>query len=160
MAAFGQNRSLRVAVFWRLLTSELNLKGLTKRETTMRKIFASIATATLLLLSTSVSADIAQVWQCQIEGDATNDEFMALSKSWLDAAKEINDSASVRVYVPVAAAAETGSYIFALYLPDFKSWGEFNDAYPDSPLAKVDERWTNELGPCDVPGLWSTLDFE
>ena len=126
----------------------------------MKKVFASIVTATLLLLSMSVSADMAQVWQCQVEGDPTSDDFTALSEAYLEAAKEIDDSATIRMYVPVAAAAESGSYIFALYLPDFKSWGEFNDAYPGSKLAQIDQRWTNELGPCEVSGLWSTFDFE
>ena len=126
----------------------------------MRKIIASIAAATLLLLSMSASADVAQVWQCQLEDGTTDDDLMALSKSWLDAAKGINDSASVRVYFPVAADAEDGSFIFVFYLPDFKSWGEFSDTYPDSPVAQVDARWDDEIGPCDVSGLWITVDVE
>ncbi len=126
----------------------------------MRKIIASIVTATLLLLSISASADVAQVWQCQLADGKTNDDVMALSKSWLDAAKGINESASVRVYFPVATDAKEGSFIFVFYLPDFKSWGEFNDAYPDSPVAQVDAGW-NETAPCeDVSGLWYTADVE
>ena len=126
----------------------------------MRKIIASIATATLLLLSMSASADVAQVWQCKFADDTTGDDLMAMSKTWLDAAREINDSASVRIYFPVAADAEADTYIFVFYLPDFKAWGEFTDAaYPDSPVAEVDARW-DELGPCDVSGLWVSEDVE
>ena len=126
----------------------------------MRKIIASVATATLLLLSISASADVAQVWQCKIADGKTNDDIMALSKSWLDAAKGINDSASVRLYIPVAADAKEGSFKFIFYLPDFKSWGEFNDAYPDSPVAQVDAGW-DETAPCEnVPELWLTTDIE
>jgi hypothetical protein len=125
----------------------------------MRKIIASIATATLLFISMSASADVAQVWQCKFADDTTGDDLMAVSKSWLDAAKEINDSASVRVYFPVAADAEDGAYIFVFYLPDFTAWGEFSDAYPGSPVAAVDAGW-DELGPCEVSGLWVTEDVE
>jgi hypothetical protein len=125
----------------------------------MRKIIASIATATLLFISMSASADVAQVWQCKFADDTTDDDLMAVSKSWLDAAKEINDSASVRVYFPVAADAEDGAYIFVFYLPDFTAWGEFSDAYPGSPVAAVDAGW-DELGPCEVSGLWVTEDVE
>ena len=126
----------------------------------MRKIIASIATATLLLLSMSASADVAQVWECKFADDTTGDDLMAMSKTWLDAAREINDSASVRVYFPVAADAEEDTYIFVFYLPDFTAWGEFTDAYPDSPVAEVDARWDEELGPCDVSGLWFSEDVE
>ena len=126
----------------------------------MRKIIASIATATLLLLSMSASADVAQVWRCTFADEATGDALIALSEEWLAAAKEINDSASAKVYFPIAADAEENSYIFVFYLPDFTAWGEFSDAYPDSAAATVDERWDDEVGPCDISGLWFTEDIE
>jgi hypothetical protein len=126
----------------------------------MRRIITSIAAATLLLLSMSASADVAQVWQCQLAEGKTNDDLMALSQSWLDAAKDIDESASVRMYFPVAADAETGSVIFAFYLPDFASWGEFMDAYPDSPVAQIDEGW-DDIAPCEgTSALWVTTDLE
>ncbi len=125
----------------------------------MRKTIVSIATTALLLLSMSASADVAQVWQCTLVDGKTNDDLMALSESWLEAAKGINESASVRVYFPIAADAEENSFIFVFYLPDFTSWGKFNDAYPDSPVAQVDAGW-NEIAPCKVSGLWYTNDVE
>jgi hypothetical protein len=125
----------------------------------MRKIIASIATATLLVLSMSASADVAQVWQCSFADDVTGDDLIALSEEWLAAAKEINDGASARVYFPIAGSADEDAYIFVFYLPDFTAWGEFTDAYPDSPVAEVDSRWDG-LGPCDLSGLWVTEDIE
>ena len=125
----------------------------------MRKLITSIATATVFLLSMPASADVAQVWECQLADDKTNDDLMALSQSWLDAAKGINENASVRIYFPTATDAETNSFIFAFYLPDFTSWGKFNDAYPDSPAAQVDEGW-DDVAPCKVSGLWRTEDLE
>lgn len=126
----------------------------------MRKIIASVATATLLLLSMSASADVAQVWQCELADGKTNDDLMALSKSWVAAAKEIDDSASARLYFPVAGDAKEGSFIMVFYLPDFTSWGEFLDAYADSPVAKIDEGW-NETAPCEnVSALWDTVDLD
>ena len=126
----------------------------------MRKVTASITTSILLLLSMSVSADVAQVWQCQLADGKTNDDAMAISKSWLDAAKGISANARVRVYFPVAADADTGSFIFAFYLPDFKSWGEFSDAYPGSPVAQIDANEWDDTAPCkQVSGLWWTEDI-
>ena len=125
----------------------------------MRKIITSIATAALFLLSMPASADVAQVWECRVADGKTNDDLMALSQSWLDAAKGINENASVRIYFPTATDAETDSFIFAFYLPDFTSWGKFNDAYPDSPAAQVDEGW-DDVAPCKVSGLWRTEDLE
>ena len=126
----------------------------------MRKTIASVAAATLLLLSMSASADVAQVWQCQLAEGKTNDDLMALSRSWIAAAREIDDSASGRIYFPVAGDAKEGSFIIAFYLPDFTSWGEFLDAYPGSPVAEIDEGW-NETAPCEnVSALWDAVDLE
>ena len=125
----------------------------------MKKIIASFATATLLLLSMSASADVAQVWECKLADGKTNDDLIALSKTWLDAAKGLNENASVRVYFPIAADAEEGSMIFVFYLPDFTSWGKFEDAYPDSPVATVDAGW-NETAPCKTSELYLTVDVE
>lgn len=91
----------------------------------MRKITASIATATLLILSMSVSADVAQVRQCKLADGKTNDELMALSNKWLVAVKEMDNRATVRIYSPEATDAEVGSFIFVFYLPDFKVLGGF-----------------------------------
>ena len=125
----------------------------------MRKTLWSFAGFAMLTLSTTAVADVAQAWQCQLVEGKTNDELMTLANSWLDAAKGIDDRASVRIYFPVATEAEEGSFIFIFYLPDFESWGKFNDAYPGSPVAQVDAAW-NEIAPCKVPALWDTADLE
>jgi len=125
----------------------------------MRKLITSIAAATLFLLSMPASADVAQVWNCQIADGKTNDDLMVLSQSWLDAAKGIAEDASVRIYYPVATDAKTNSFIFVFYLPDFTSWGKFSDAYPDSPVAQVDAGW-DDVAPCEVSGLWETEDLK
>ena len=68
----------------------------------MRKIIASIATATPILLSASASADVAQVWVCKLAEGKTNADLMALSEAWLGAAKETDENIKVRIYFPVA----------------------------------------------------------
>ncbi len=125
----------------------------------MRKIIVSIATISLLLLSMLARADVAQAWQCQLVEGKTPDDLMALSKSWLDAAKGMDANTKVRIYFPVAADAEERSFVFVFYLPDFKSWGEFMDAYPDSPAAQVDAGW-DEVAPCKISGVWMTEEVE
>ena len=125
----------------------------------MRKKKTTNPTPTVYLISKPPRADDAQLSECQLADDKTNDDLMALSQSWLDAAKGINENASVRIYFPTATDAETNSFIFAFYLPDFTSWGKFNDAYPDSPAAQVDEGW-DDVAPCKVSGLWRTEDLE
>ncbi|MGI9221249.1 MAG: hypothetical protein ACR2QS_09470 [Woeseiaceae bacterium] len=125
----------------------------------MRKTIYSVAAATLLLISTSASADVAQVWRCSFADGVGGDALEAISKEWLDAAKEIDDDVSISAFFPVAADADEGNYIFVVYLPTFAAWGAFMDAYPDSDVEEVDSRW-NEVGPCDISGLWATEDFE
>ncbi len=124
----------------------------------MRKLI-SVATATLLLFSMSASADVAQVWSCSFDDGVAGDALEAISKEWLEKAREIDEDVSVRAYFPVAADADLGDYVFVFYMPDFASWGAFMDAYPDSAVAEVDSRWDG-VGPCEVSGLWATEDFE
>lgn len=125
----------------------------------MKKAFLSLAFIAMFGLSTTTMADVAQAWQCQLVEGKTNDDLMTLANAWLDAAKGIDDRASVRMYFPAAADAEEGSFIFIFYLPDFESWGKFNDAYPGSPVAQVDSGW-NEVAPCKVSQLWGTTDLD
>jgi len=126
----------------------------------MKKTIASIATATLLLLSIPASADVAQVWVCKLAEGKTNDDVIVLSETWLAAAKEADENASARIYYPVAGDSEEDSFIWVFYLPDFTSWGEFEDAYPDSPTAEIDAGW-NDIAPCEkVSSLWGTVDLE
>ena len=125
----------------------------------MRKTICSFVCFAMLILSMIAKADVAQVWQCQLVEGKTNDDLMTLANSWLDAAKGIDDRASVRMYFPVATDAEEGSFLFIFYLPDFESWGKFNDAYPGLPVAQVDSGW-NEIAPCKVSRLWGTADLE
>jgi len=39
------------------------------------------------------------------------------------------------------------------------AWGEFNDAYPDSPVAQVDAGW-NDVAPCETSELWEAVDLQ
>ena len=124
----------------------------------MRKII-SVAAVSLLVWSLPASADVAQVWSCSFDDGVSDDALTAISEEWLEKAKAIDENASARAYLPVAADADEGEYVFVFYLPTFAAWGAFMDAYPDSPVAEVDSRW-GEVGPCDVSGLWATLDFD
>jgi hypothetical protein len=125
----------------------------------MRKIVYSVTTATLLLFSMAASAEVAQVWRCSFADGVADDALTAISQEWLEKARDIDENASVRAYFPVAADADEGEYVFVFYMPDFAAWGAFMDAYPDSSVEEVDSRW-EEVGPCEVSGLWVTNDFE
>lgn len=126
----------------------------------MKRIIASIAAATLLLLSVPASADVAQTWQCKLAEGKTFDDVMALSEAWLALAKEVDENTSVRIYVPVAGSADSGSFVWVAYMPNFASWGKAEDAYDGSPLAGLDTDW-NTTAPCEkVSHLYATVDLE
>jgi len=108
----------------------------------------------------AVSADVAQVWQCQLAEGKTNDDVLALSETWLAAAKEVDENASVRIYFPIAGDSAEGSFVWIFYVSDFTSWGKFEDAYPGSPIAEIDAGW-DEVSPCEeVSDLYATVDVE
>lgn len=135
----------------------------------MRKTIYSVAAATLLLFSTSASADVAQVWSCSLNDEFTGDwledgttpgeALDAISAQYLAAARELDENASITVYFQIAGDAEEDTYIFVLTLPDFSAWGAFNDAYPGSAVAEVDSHW-DDVGPCKTSTLWVTEDYE
>ena len=132
----------------------------------MKKIM-SVTVAAMLLFSMPASADVAQVWRCTFndvitdaDGNevAPNDALMAISEAWLEKAKEVDENVSVTILWPVAANAKENEYIWVFNMPSFAAWGAFQDAYPGSDVAAVDEGWDN-VGPCSVSGLWATQDL-
>ena len=125
----------------------------------MKKTISMIAACALLSISGAASAGVSQTWSCTLHDGQTGDDFTALSQRWLDAAKGINEDASVQLYFPVAGERENMNIIFVFTMPDFEAWGAFEDAYPGSPVAAVDATW-DENSECGVSTLWYREDLE
>ena len=124
----------------------------------MKKVTLFFVAASLFSMAAPVGAEVTQVWECRPAEGKTMDDAIALSKEWLKLAKEADENASVRILYPLAGSAENGTFLFVFFLPDFTSWGKFEDAYPDSALAAMDSDW-GETAPCKLSTLWWAEDL-
>ena len=114
-------------------------------------------------LKTKSSAHKArQMWRCELDDDATEEQVQEGAEEWLAAARTMKGGKNLEAYVyhPVVVNA-TGQVdlIFVLTAPTFEEWGEFWDGYPDSPAAIVEEK-TNEFLVCPDSVLWEASKVE
>ena len=103
-----------------------------------------------------------QMWRCELDDDATEDQVKEAAAKWLAAAKTMSGGKNFEAYVnfPVAVNDSGQSdMIFVVRAPTFKEWGEFWDGYADSPAAKLDKENREFVVPTDS-GLWESIKVE
>jgi len=100
-----------------------------------------------------------QMWRCELDDDATEEQVIKSAQKWLAAAKKTKggENLDAYVYFPVAVNNNGDSdMIFVVSAPSFKEWGEFWDGYADSPAAKLDGENQDMISPTDS-GLWESI---
>ena len=103
-----------------------------------------------------------QMWRCELDDDATEDQVVEAAEKWLAAAKTMKGGANFEAYVyfPVAVNNNGESdLIFMVVAPNFKEWGEFWDGYDGSPAAKVDKA-NEEFAVCPDSAVWESIKVE
>ena len=101
-----------------------------------------------------------QMWRCELQDDATEDQVVAAAEKWLATAKTMKGGENFEAYVyfPVAVNANGESdLIFVVVAPSFSEWGEFWDGYKDSAAAKLDKENQEFVDPTDS-GLWESIE--
>jgi G:T-mismatch repair DNA endonuclease (very short patch repair protein) len=100
-----------------------------------------------------------QMWRCELDDDATEEQVEKAAEKWLAAAKTMSGGKNLEAYVyfPVAVN-DTGQsdMFFVVRAPTFKEWGEFWDGYKGSPAAKLDKANRDFLVATDS-GLWESI---
>ena len=112
-----------------------------------------------IAVSPAFAGKATQMWRCELQDDATEDQVVAAAEKWLATAKTIKGGENFEAYVyfPVAVNANGESdLIFVVVAPSFSAWGEFWDGYKDSPTAKLDKEHEKFLVPTDS-GLWESI---
>lgn len=121
-----------------------------------------IAGLALFALSGAVQADVTlQVWECELHDDATRAELVELSEAWTAAARSIEGAEETEVYLnyPIAGDVDAREFLFVMVMPSATAWGMFEDGYPGSEAAIVDEKW-GEVASCDESSLWSSVAMQ
>jgi hypothetical protein len=103
-----------------------------------------------------------QMWRCELDDDATEDQVVEAAEKWLAAAKTMNGGKDLEafVYFPIAVNDSGQSdMFFVVRAPSFKAWGMFWDGFKDSPAAKLDKGNRDFIVPTDS-GLWESIKVE
>ena len=128
----------------------------------MRKFSKAILISLLLMTAVpahSADMQVAQIFICEFNDDATADQVMEVAAAWLEAAKQTKGGSNMMVVVrfPIAEGPEgEGDFRFVISTPTFEEWGQFTDAYEGSAVAKVDEEF-DDLADCGASTIWEGL---
>ncbi len=112
----------------------------------------------------SDSLEAIQIFRCEFNDETTSeDDVVELAAVWLKAAKQTagGKNMSLAVRFPVAdGEASDSDFTWVISTPTFAEWGEFTDAYDDSPVSKVDDKLFNDLADCGDSSMWEGITME
>jgi len=113
----------------------------------------------MIAVSSAFAGEATQMWRCELDDDATEEQVIEAAQKWLAAARKVKGGENLEAYVyfPVAVnAIGEHDLIFVVVAPTFEEWGEFWDGYSDSPAAKLDVENRNIVVPTDS-ALWESM---
>ncbi len=131
------------------------------------KTLARIALVTLMLaiaapVYSNTGMQAIQIFNCEFNGDAGEDEVMEMAAAWLKAARNTKGGENLNAYIrfPVAEGRDgDGDFRFVITTPTFAEWGAFTDAYEDSDAAKVDDE-LDKLVDCGESTIWEGIQIK
>jgi len=129
----------------------------------MKTIVGLMLVSMLVIVATPVfSGTATQMWNCEMDDDATEDMVKAKGAEWLKAARTMKggEQLEAHVFFPVAVngTGET-DFLFVLSAPSFEEWGKFWDNYAGSPADKADAE-NNDLVSCPDSVLWESVKIK
>jgi len=108
------------------------------------------------------AAEATQIWKCEMDDDASEEEVIAKAREWLKAARTMKggERLEAHVYFPVAVnAIGEADVLFVVVAPSFEEWGKFWDNYAGSPAAEVD-KGNQEKVVCPESALWESIKIK
>jgi hypothetical protein len=118
--------------------------------------------AMLVAAAPAYSGEAVQMFRCEQEAGASEEDIMALAQEWLSAAQKTKGGEGMRVQVlfPIAVNATNEiDFLFLVSAPSFEKWGVFWDNYSGSPASQVD-KGMNEKAICPDSALWEVERIE
>jgi hypothetical protein len=123
-----------------------------KMKTTKRFLLISI----LMLFTAPAYSAAIQLFNCELNGDATTDDVYEMASKWLKVAKTLKGGENMKVYIrhPVAASSDDNDFKFVLTTPTFAEWGDFTDTYEGSDsIAAADDEF-EKIADCADSAVW------
>lgn len=129
----------------------------------MKMVTRCVLIAMLLLLAAPAFAGMpTQMWQCQMEDDATEEEVIEEAQDWLKKARAIKggERLKARVLFPVAVNSIGDADVwFVISAPSFEEWGRFWDNYIDSDVGDSEDHEERKVN-CPDAALWDSTPIE
>jgi hypothetical protein len=121
----------------------------------MKTLIRLMIISLLMVVASPVYAEAIQIFNCEYEGDATEDDVYAMAGKWLAAAKTVKGGENLKIVIrfPVAASVDDIDFKFVIVTPNFAEWGEFTDAYEASKLQEIDDE-LYKVADCNDASLW------
>ena len=121
----------------------------------MKTLIRLVLISLLMVIASPAHSEAIQIFNCEYEGEATEDDVFDMVTKWLKAAKTLKGGENLQVYLryPVAASVDDIDFKFVLVTPDFAEWGAFTDAYELSKLQEIDDE-LEKLVVCNDASLW------
>jgi hypothetical protein len=121
----------------------------------MKAFLTLMIVSIFMFIASPVHAEAIQIFNCEYEGDATEDDIFDMAGKWLAAAKTLKGGENLQVIVrfPVAASVDDIDFKFVIVTPTFAEWGDFTDAYEASKLQEIDDE-LYKIADCNDASLW------
>ena len=132
----------------------------------MKKLTQSILVSFLMIIAAPAFSNsgmqVIQIFVCEFNDDATAQQLLDVTSSWLKAAKKTEGGKNINVGIrfPIAEGeGAEGDFRFVVTAPSFAEWGAFTDAYEGSEVEGVDEQ-LYELADCGQSTIWEGMLIE
>jgi hypothetical protein len=121
----------------------------------MKTLIRLMIISMLMVVASPAYAEAIQIFNCEYEGDATEDDVFDMAGKWLKAAKSTKGGENLQMYLrfPVAASVDDIDFKFVLVTPNFAEWGVFTDAYELSKLQEIDDELF-KVADCNDSAMW------
>ncbi len=108
------------------------------------------------------SAEVIQIFHCQIDDDATEKDVEAAASEWLMAAKTMKGGDQLEAYLhfPVVSQMGENDFLFVIRAPSMEKWGMFMDGYHGSPAQEVDKKKFDDICDCPDSALWEPIKIK
>jgi len=105
------------------------------------------------------SAEVIQIFKCQIDENATEKDLEAAASEWLKAAKTMKGGDQLVAYLhfPVVSQMGEHDFLFVIRAPSMEKWGMFMDGYHGSPAQEVDKKKFDNICDCPDSALWEPV---
>ena len=107
------------------------------------------------------AVEVVQIFNCQMDDAATDEELKAVATEWLKAANKMKGGEQLEVHLrrPLVAQMGESDFSFMVKVPSLVEWGMFTSGYEGSALEEIDDRM-DKLADCPDSALWEIIKLK